>query len=153
MASAWPRSSAPTPGIGAGRIDKADDGPGKLVGKFHRPDGLAIAFGLSTPEIPELPLLEIASFLMSHDHYRSAVINSHSGHDRRIVAKTAVSVDFGKILEKPFHIIQRVGTRIVARQERSPVGEAGIVLAQAFDFRSQMFNFVLSSRIHSPGST
>ena len=131
------------PGIGARSIHKAENGPGKLIGKLHGADGLAISLGLSAPEIPELPLFEIASFLMSHNHDRSAVENSHSCYNCRIVAKTAVAVDFRKALKKPLDIIHRIGTRIMARQESSFIRQTFIVFAEPFHFCPQMIKLVL----------
>ena len=60
-----------------------------------------------------------------------------------IVAKTAVAVDFRKALKKPLDIIHRIGTRIMARQESSFIGQTFIVFAEAFHFCPQMIKLVL----------
>ena len=87
MASACPRSSAPSPGIRARRIHKSKNRPVKFCRNLHRAQRLAVALGIRHAEISIDVLLRVARFLMPDDQNFFAVKTRHAANDRGIVAQ------------------------------------------------------------------
>jgi hypothetical protein len=73
IASDCPRSSAPLPGIGAGRVDQRDHRQAEPVGQVHQAHRLAVALGPGHAEIPFDPGCRVVALLVAdHDHRRSS---------------------------------------------------------------------------------
>ena len=67
MASATPRSSDSTPGVGGRRVDEDDDRPAELLRQLHHAQRLAVAFRPRVAEVAEDLLLGVAPLLMPDD--------------------------------------------------------------------------------------
>ncbi len=143
MASAWPRSSASMPGIGARRINESENGPAKFRGQLHDAQRLAIAFGLGLPEILRHALLGVAALLLADQHDGTPVEARETRHHRRIVAIRAVAVQFVEIFKQDAHVIHHVGTLRMARQKRSlPRAHVLVkIVPQLRDFAAQAVQF------------
>jgi hypothetical protein len=130
--------------VSTGGIDEADYRTPEFVRQFHSPDGLTIAFGLGISEISILALFYITPLLVSHNHYRCAVVNGHAGYHGGIIGESPISMDFGKILEKPSHIIESVRSHVVPGKEGMlPGGVSMFFNAQSLHLGSQAVNFRL----------
>ena len=80
----------------------------KLCSQLHDAQRFAVALGLRHAEISQQLLFGIAAFLLADDHNRLAFEEAHAGHDRFIVAKEAVPMQFFETTEKALNVIERV---------------------------------------------
>ena len=119
MASAWPRSSAPKSGIGAGQIDEADDGSTEFLGNLHAAKRLAIALGMGHAEVALHALLRGAALAVAdHQHFVIAEPR-HAARHRGIVAKGAIPVNLAEIREDPLDKVHGVRPLGMARRLNS----------------------------------
>src|SRR5450759_393022 len=97
---------------------KGRDTKEKIVRNFRQPHQahrLAITFGTRHAEIAHDLFLGIATFLMADHHHALPVETRQSGHDGLVIPKGAVAVQFFKIGEQMFDVIQRVRTLRMTR--------------------------------------
>ncbi len=107
MASATPRSSDSTPGIGCRRVDEDDDRAAELLRQLHDAQRLAVALRTRVPEVPEDLLLCVAALLMAEHGDGLAVIEGQAADDRMVVRETAVTVQLVEIREQPLDVVER----------------------------------------------
>ncbi len=89
----------------------------ELVGELHRAEGLPITFRPRHSEIAVDLLLGIPPLLVSDDHHRPLVKPRHPGHDRRVLAETAVAFDLEEVIEQVLDEIESVRTLRMPRDE------------------------------------
>jgi hypothetical protein len=127
IASDWPRSSAPMPGIRAGRVDEAEHRQAELLGELHQPERLAVALGPRHAEVAQRPLLGVAPLLVAEHHARLAVEAGQAADDRLVVGEGAVAVQLLVVGEDLGDVVERVGPLRMARDLRHlPRRQAGI---------------------------
>ena len=100
IASAWPRSSAWTPGKGARRVDQGDHRQAEAVGELHQPDRLAIAFGPGHAEIVLEAAGGVVAFLVADQHDLAAAQPAEPADDRLVLAEIAVAGERHEILDQ-----------------------------------------------------
>ena len=151
MASACPRSSAPRPGIGAGRVDERDDGLAELGRELHQPERLAVALGVRHAEVARDVLAGVAPLLVADHHHRLAVEAGEAAHDRLVVAEDAVAVQLDAVLEQQADEVERVrALRVPGDLGALPGGQARVDRCCWRASRSS--SFAISSRAASGSS-
>ena len=130
IAPLWLRSSEPTPGIGARRVDQRDQRDAEALGELHQPQRLAIALGLRHAVVAAHPFLGVAALLVADQHDRPAGESREAADDREIVRIHAVAVQFLELVEDRNRVIERVWALRVARElrdlPRRQVGENAV---------------------------
>jgi hypothetical protein len=91
IASAWPRSSASMPGIGARGVDQAEHRDVEAVGHLHQPHRLAVALRPRHAEIVLEPALGRRTLLVSDDADAFAAEASEAADDRFVLGELAVA--------------------------------------------------------------
>ena len=118
MASDWPRSSAPMPGIRAGRVDEGEQRQPELLGELHEPQRLAVALRARHAEVAVDLLLGVAALLVADHHARLAVEAREAADDRRVVGVAAVAVQLAEVAEQAVDVVERVRPLRMARDLR-----------------------------------
>ena len=95
-------------GIGPRRVDEGQYRQPEALGQLHQSQRLAIAFRARHAEVAVNLLLGVAPFLMADHQYRLAVQPRQPADDGMIVGEGAVAVQFLKVGEQSFHIVQGV---------------------------------------------
>ncbi len=90
MASAWPRSSASTPGNAPAVSTRETTGKTEPVGELHEAHGLAIALGTRHAEIMLDSRFRVGAFFLAKDADRAAAKPAETADDCRILAKLPV---------------------------------------------------------------
>ena len=113
-------------GVGAGSVDKGDHRQFELFGHLHQAQRLAVPFGIGHAEIAEDLFLGVAPFLVADDHDRLAVETGQAADDGVVVTEIAVAVQFDKLGEHQFDVVQGKGAVDVARHLGClPAGKVG----------------------------
>ena len=84
------------------------------VGELHHPHGLPVPLGIRHPEVPVRALADVPPLLVSNEHDRAPVEAGKARDDRRIVGERAVSVQLDEVVADPLHVVERVGTILMA---------------------------------------
>ena len=82
-----------------------------------------------------LPLLCIASFLMSHNQRRHAMKTSKATNNRRIISVTTIPVNLSEVLEQTLDEIECVGPLGMTRELDPLEGGGGVLHIQFAFFR------------------
>ena len=131
MASAWPRSSASTPGNAPGGIDEGDDWQAETVGKLHEAHGLAIAFRPRHAEIVLDARLGVGALFLADDADRPAAEPAETADDRRVLAKLPVTRQGREIVHERLDIVAEMRPLRMPRDLRFlPGREIGIKIGQ-----------------------
>src|SRR5690606_20492381 len=101
--------------IGAGRVNKRDDGNREAVGQLHQPYGLAITFRPDGAEIVLEPACRVGSLLLADDRDRLAVEACKAADDRLVVAKLAVAGQRCEVGEQSLDVVEAMGPVRMAR--------------------------------------
>src|SRR5205823_9454734 len=146
----------PQSGVCAGSVYEGEYRTAEFFGNFHGAQRLAVAFGIGHAKVAVHLLLGVAGLLMPHDHDLLAVEIRHPAHDRRIVSKTAVPVEFAPAGENTLNVVQGVRTlRMTGKFGLSPCLDVGInLLAKGMNSLLQLSHllaagFILSERLQS----
>ncbi len=102
-------------GIGAGRVDQADDRELVLGRELHLGHRLAVAFGMGAAEEALVAFFERFALVVAGDHHLVAIELGEAGAERAVVAIELVAVEFDEFVE---HEVEVVG-------EHRPVGMPG----------------------------
>ena len=102
-------------GIGAGRVDQADDRQLVLGGHLHLGHRLAIAFGMGAAEEAFVAFFERFAFMVADDHDLVAIELGEAGAERAVVAEELVAVELDEFVEDEVEVVG----------EHRPIGMAG----------------------------
>jgi hypothetical protein len=105
IASDCPRSSAPLPGIGAGRVDERDHRQAEPVGQVHQAHRLAVALGSCHAEIPLDPGGRVVALLVPDHDDRRVVEPCQPAHDRVVVGEVPVTGQRREFREKRIDVV------------------------------------------------
>ena len=131
IASAWPRSSACTPGKAPGVSTRVTTGRPEAVGQLHQPDRLAIALGPGHAEIVPETARRVVAFLVADDHDPAPAEPAEAADDRAVVGEIAVAGERHEILDQARDIILEMRPLRMAGDLRLlPGRKLGIGVAQ-----------------------
>ena len=82
---------------------------------LHHPHRLAIALGPRVAEVAVDLLLGVAALLMADDQDRLAFEAREPAHDRPIVGKSPIAMQFGEFGAQAFDVVEHVRPVRVAR--------------------------------------
>src|SRR5437867_5506825 len=97
-------------GVCAGSVDESENRPAEFFCNFHDAERFAVAFRLGHAEIAIQLLLRISSLLVADEADRRVRHESETAHDRGIVTKVAVAVDFDELVADVLDVIEEVRT-------------------------------------------
>ena len=95
-------------GIGARRIDEADDGQAELVGEAHQAQRLPVAFGMREAEVVFDVLLGVMALLMADDHDLFLADLREAADKRVVVAEAAVAAHLHEVGGEELEVVERV---------------------------------------------
>ena len=101
-------------GIGAGGVDKREDGAAELLRLAHQPQSLAVPFRIGHAEVALEVLLQRFALPGADDGHRAAVVQGHAAQDRGILAAEAVALLLKEVCEQRLNIICDIGPLGVA---------------------------------------
>src|SRR6185312_9751260 len=113
----------------------------------------AIPLGLRHSEVPLLPLLNVSTLLMAHEHDGHAIEHCRAAHDRAVPVTESIAVELDELLANLLDVIQRVRTAIgsgdkdVLPGSRSAVHRVNVPLQSLFEFSEPAFASRLALRI------
>ena len=93
----------------ARRIDKGHDRQTEFLSELHQPQRFTVPLGAWHAEIAVRPLFGVMALLMTNHHHRLAIESGHPTHDRGIIGKTAIPVQFMPVREHQPDVIEGVG--------------------------------------------
>ena len=111
-----PRSSAPRPGIGAGRVDERHDRHAELRGVAHQPQRLAVALRIRHAEVAQHHLLRRVALLVADDHHRPLAELREPADDRGVLLEEPVAEELLEVVEDVADVLERVRPVDVARE-------------------------------------
>ena len=85
---------------------------------LHYPNGLAISLRMRRAEVSVDALLHVAALLGGDDQHFFAVEAGHAADDGGIVAEAPIAVDFAKVGEDTFDVVEGLRTLRMASQFR-----------------------------------
>ena len=95
-------------GIGARRVDQADDRQAELRGQLHLVERLAVALGMGAAEEALVALLERAALLVADEHHLEVVEPGEAGADGPVVAERPVAVQLDELVEDQLDVVERL---------------------------------------------
>ena len=108
IASAWPRSSASTPGNAPAVSTSETTGKTETVGKLHEAHGLAIAFRPRHAEIMLNSCFGAGAFFLPKNADRTAAKPAETADDRGVLAKLPVARQGREIAHESLDIIAKM---------------------------------------------
>ena len=105
----------PDAGIGARRVDEADDGHVVLFRQPHFAHGFAVTLRMRAAKIAGGALAISPSFLMPDNHHFELVDFGETGQHCAIIAKVLVAMQFDKLVECQIEIVARVWPVLMTR--------------------------------------
>ncbi len=115
---------------GSGCVDERDHGQAEFFGEAHQAKGFSITFGLGHTEVALDIFLGVAAFLLGDDHDGLALEKCGATDECAVVVVLAVAVEFLKIFEEKFDVIEGVGAfRMAGDLNLLPRGKTGINFA------------------------
>ena len=113
-------------GIGAGRVDQADDRQTKLGRQLHLLERLAIALGMGAAVEALAAFLERVALLMADEHDAIIAEPGEAGADGPVVAEGPVAVQLDELVEDQVDVIERL--RPLRWRDTSTVSQADRLL-------------------------
>ena len=108
IASAWPRSSALTPGIGPRRIAERQNRQPEAAGQFEQAHRLAIAFRHRHAEIVLKPRLGVVALLLAEKCNRASTEPRQARHNCLILTEGTVAGQRCQVVENHFGIVEKM---------------------------------------------
>ena len=121
-------------GVGAGRVDQADDRQAELGRQAHLVQRLAIALRMSAAVEALGALLQRVPLLMADQHDAEIAQPGEAGADGAVVADGAVAVQFDELVEDQLEIVAGLRPVAVAGDlDRLPRRQVAVDLALEVD--------------------